>query len=103
MDYTKINPLNGIIVMKMKGAMVSQGGIYYVNEKRLDEAEVVAIGPGEWVKKSGKPEFREVGVTVGDTVVIGPGSGVVLEVTVGKEVETLTFISETDIVAIIRK
>ena len=52
MDYNKINPLNGIIVMKMKGAMVSQGGIYYVNEKRLDEAEVVAIGPGEWVKKS---------------------------------------------------
>ena len=105
MDYSKIHPLNGIIVLKMKGTAVSQGGIYYVNEKRLDEATVVAVGPGEWVQKQPgtPPTFRNVGVTVGDSVVIGPGSGVILEVTIGKEKDTLTFMSETDIVAVIKK
>ena len=105
MDYSKIHPLNGIIVLKMKGTSVSQGGIYYVNKKRLDEATVVAVGPGEWVIKRDKknPEFRKVGVNVGDEVVVGPGSGVMLEVTIKDETETLLFIAETDIVAVIRK
>ena len=104
MDYSKIHPLNGVIVLKMKGTSVTQGGIYLVNAKRLDEADVIAVGPGEWLQRPGKkPEFREVGVKVGDSVVIGPGSGIILEVEMGDEVESLTFMSETDVVAVIRK
>ena len=105
MDYSKIHPLNGLIVLKMKGTKVSQGGIYYINEQRLDTATVVAVGPGEWVKKGPgkKPEFRKVGVDVGDSVVVGPGSGVILEVELDNETDTLTFMSETDIVAVVKE
>ena len=104
MDYSKINPLHGIVVMKMNGAKESEGGILYVEEQRLDHATVVALGPGEWVQKPGKkPEYRDMNVTIGDTVVIGPGSGVLLEVEIDGDTETLTFIAENDIVAVIRK
>ncbi len=104
MDYSKIKPLNGIIVLKMASTERSEGGIHYVDPKRLDHAEVVAIGPGEWTQKKGKePTFREVDVEVGDTVVIGPGSGVILEVDIDGETDDLTFMSEFDIVAIVRK
>ncbi len=104
MDYTKINPLHGIVVMKMHGTKESEGGILYIEEKRLDHATVVALGPGEWIQKSGKkPEYRGINISVGDTVVIGPGSGVILEVEIGDETDTLTFIAEQDIVAVVRK
>lgn len=104
MDYNKIKPLHGIVVMKMHGTKESKGGIRYVEEKRLDHATVVAIGPGEWSRKRGrKPEYKNMSVSVGDTVVIGPGSGVILEVEIGDETDTLTFISENDIVAVVRK
>ncbi len=102
MDYSKIKPLNGIIVLKMASADQSAGGIHYVDPKRLDHATVVAIGPGEWSKKKGKPVFIEVGVKVGDIVVIGPGSGVILEVEINDETDDLTFMSEFDIVAVVR-
>ena len=103
MDYSKIKPLNGIIVLKMASAEQSAGGIHYVDPKRLDHATVVAIGPGEWTKKKGKePEFREVDVRVGDVVVVGPGSGVILEVEIDGEKDDLTFMSEFDIVAVVR-
>lgn len=102
MDYSKIKPLNGIIVLKMASTEQSPGGIHYVDPKRLDHAEVVAIGPGEWTKKKGKPVFREVDLKVGDTVVIGPGSGVILEVEIDGETDDLTFMSEFDIVAVVR-
>lgn len=97
--------MNGIIVLKMKTTDKTEGGIILAKEKQLDEATVVAVGPGEWVLKKGnkKPEFRKVGVNVDDNVVIGPGSGVTLEVDIDQEKELLTFIAETDIVAIIRK
>ena len=104
MDYTKLKPLNGIIVLKMKTQDVSKGGIHFIEERRLDHATTVAVGPGEWIQKPGsKPEFRHVGVKVGDTVVVGPGSGVILEIEVDGETEPLTFLSENDIVAVIRK
>jgi co-chaperonin GroES (HSP10) len=104
MDYSKINPLHGIIVLKMSGITVSEGGIHLVNEKRLDYAEVVAVGPGEWVKKPNKkPEFREVGVKVGNTVVVGPGSGVILEVEIDGEKDSLLFMAENDIVAVVKQ
>jgi len=104
MDYSKINPLHGIVVMKMHGAKESEGGILYTEEKRLDHATVVALGPGEWVQKPGKkPEYRGMNIAIGDTVVIGPGSGVILEVEIEGETDTLTFISENDIVAVVRK
>ncbi len=102
MDYYKIKPLSGIIVLKMEEAKESAGGIQYINPKRLDHATVVAIGPGEWVKKKGKPEFNKVDVKVGDVVVIGPSSGVLLEVKVDGETDDLTFLSENDIVAVVR-
>jgi co-chaperonin GroES (HSP10) len=103
MDYSKIKPLHGIIVLKMKTADVTEGGIILAVEKQLDEAEVVAVGPGEWIhKKDRQPEFRLVGVNVGDSVVIGPGSGVTLEVEIDGEKELLTFLSETDIVAVVK-
>ena len=103
MDYSKIKPLNGIIVLKMASAEQSAGGIHYVDPKRLDHATIVAIGPGEWTKKKGKePEFKEVGVKIGDIVVIGPGSGVILDVEIGDETDDLTFLSENDIVAVVR-
>lgn len=104
MDYSKIKPLNGIIVLKMIGINVSEGGIHFIDEQRLDYAEVVAVGPGEWTRKPNKkPEFRRLGVKVGDTVVIGPGSGVILEVSFQNEKEDLLFMAENDIVAIVRK
>lgn len=105
MDYSKIHPLNGIIVLKIKGTQQSEGGIVFIEEKRLDEAEVVAVGPGEWILKDErkKPEFRKVGVRVGDSVMLGPGSGVILDITIGSDTESLAFIAETDVVAIIRK
>lgn len=105
MDYSRIKPMNGIIVLKMKTVEKSEGGIILTEEKQLDEATVVAVGPGEWIKKDGnkRPEFREVGVKVDDSVVIGPGSGVSLEVEIDDEREHLTFLAETDIVAVIRK
>ncbi len=103
MDYSKIKPLNGIIVLKMESADKSAGGIHYVDPKRLDHATVVAIGPGEWTKKKGKePTFNEVGVKIGDIVVVGPGSGVILEVEIDGETDDLTFMSEFDIVAVVR-
>lgn len=103
MDYSKIKPLNGIIVLKMKTTETSEGGIILATEKQLDEAKVVAVGPGEWIQKPNKSiEFRHVGVTVGDNVVIGPGSGVTLEVEIDGEKELLTFLAETDIVAAIK-
>ncbi len=103
MDYSKIKPLNGIIVLKMASTEQSAGGIHYVDPKRLDHATVVAIGPGEWTRRKGKePEFTGVGVNVGDTVVIGPGSGVILEVEIDDETDDLTFMSEFDIVAVVR-
>ncbi len=103
MDYSKIKPLNGIIVLKVASTKQSAGGIHYVDPKRLDHATVVAIGPGEWTKKKGKTEFNKVDVRVGDVVVIGPGSGALLEVEIDGETDDLTFLSENDIVAIVRK
>jgi len=103
MDYSKLKPLNGLIVLKMEETSISRGGIHYVDPKRLDHAKVVAIGPGEWIKEKRKaPYFKEVGVKIGDIVVIGPGSGVILETEVDGEVEDLTFLSENDIVAVVR-
>lgn len=104
MDYSKLNPLNGIIVLKMEETTESAGGIQFVDPKRLDHATVVATGPGEWFKeKNKKPYFRKTGVKVGDIVVVGPGSGVVLEVEIESEKDHLTFLSENDIVAVVRK
>ena len=103
MDYSKLNPLNGIIVLKMKTTDTTEGGIVLVEKQQLDEAEVVAVGPGEWLQKPDKQvEFRHVGVNIGDKVVIGPGSGVTLEVEIDGEKELLTFLAETDIVAAIK-
>lgn len=103
MDYSKLKPLHGIIVLKMNSRSESDGGIFLIKEERLDYAEVVAVGPGEWRKEKSKPPtFHEVGVRVGDTVVIGPGSGVVLETEVDGEMEPLVYMSERDIVAIAR-
>lgn len=103
MDYSKLKPLHGIIVLKMEEAKQSVGGIQYIDPKRLDHATVVAIGPGEWYQKNGdEPEFREVGVKVGDIVVVGPGSGVMLEVEISGETDDLLFLSENDIVALVR-
>ncbi len=102
MDYSKIKPLSGIIVLKMASTTESAGGIHYIDPKRLDHATVVATGPGEWTKKKGKPEFNEVDVKIGDIVVIGPGSGVLLEVEVDGETDDLTFLSENDIVGVVR-
>lgn len=103
MDYSKLQPLHGIIVVKMEITEQSEGGIFYVNPKRLDHATVVAVGPGEWVKEPGKATyFKKVGVKVGDTVVLAPGSGVVLDTEIGGETESLTYMSEHDIVAIKR-
>ncbi|KKL55197.1 hypothetical protein LCGC14_2257810 [marine sediment metagenome] len=103
MDYSKLKPLHGIIVLRLESQTVSTGGIHFVEEKRLDYAEVVAVGPGEWNREKKKAVFKEVGVKVGDTVVIGPGSGVMLETEIDGEKETLTYLSEMDIVAVIRK
>ena len=103
MDYSKLKPLHGIIVLKLATTDTSDGGIILVEEKRLDHAEVVAIGPGEWVKEPNKPPyFREVGVKVGDTVVVAPGAGVILDTEIDGEEEMLTYVSEFDIVAIKR-
>ena len=104
MDYSKIKPLNGIIVLKVETQNVSKGGIHFVNEKILDHATVVAVGPGEWIKKRGKAvEFKKVDVKVGDTVIIGPGSGVRLSIEIDNDSETLTCLSENDIVALVRR
>ncbi len=103
MDYSKLKPLHGIIVLKLETQDVSEGGIHFVETKRLDHAVVVAAGPGEWMKKKGKSVFQEVGVKVGDTVVVAPGSGVALETKIGDEMETLTYISQSDIVGIIKR
>jgi co-chaperonin GroES (HSP10) len=104
MDYTKLKPLNGIIVLKMKTTDKTEGGIVLAVEQQLDEAEVVAVGPGEWLQKPNKSiEFRHVGVKAGDRVVIGPGSGVTLEVEIDGEKEPLTFLAETDIVAVVKQ
>jgi len=104
MDYSKLKPLHGIIVLKPEVRSQTEGGIVLVEEERLDYARVVAVGPGEWRKeKRNKPAvFHTVDVSVGDQVVVGPGSGVVLETEVDGEIESLTYMSETDIVAIIR-
>ncbi len=103
MDYSKLNPLHGIIVLKMETRSESEGGIFLIKEERLDYAEVVAVGPGEWRKEKNKPPtFHEVGVKVGDTVVVGPGSGVILETEIDGEIEPLVYMSERDIVAIAR-
>jgi len=105
MDYSKLKPLHGIIVLKLESQTISPGGIHFVEDKRLDYAEVVAVGPGEWNRdeKTKKAVFKAVGVKIGDTVVIGPGSGVMLETEIDGEKETLTYLSEMDIVAVIRK
>lgn len=104
MDYTKLKPLNGIIVLKMKTTDKTEGGIVLAVEHQLDEADVVAVGPGEWLKKENNQiEFRRVGVKAGDKVVIGPGSGVTLEVEIDGDKEELTFLAETDIVAVVKK
>lgn len=104
MDYSKLKPLHGIIVLKPEVRSQTEGGIVLIDEERLDYARVVAVGPGEWRKeKRNKPAiFHEVGVNVGDQVVVGPGSGVILETEIDGEIESLTYMSETDIVAIIR-
>lgn len=104
MDYSKLKPMHGIIVAKMEEATQSAGGIHYVDPKRLDHATVVAIGPGEWIREKGKkPYFKKVGVKIGDAVVIAPGSGVLLETELSGEKETLMYMSEHDIVAVVRK
>ena len=105
MDYSKLKPLHGIIILKVAvESNTSAGGIFLTQVGTLDYAEVVAVGPGEWRKEKGKePEFHEVSLAVGDQVVIGPGSGVVLETEIDGEKETLTYMSEADIVAIVRK
>ena len=103
MDYSKLKPLHGIIVLKLETQDVSEGGIHFVETKRLDHAVVVAAGPGEWMKKKGKSVFQEVGVKVGDTVVVAPGSGVALETEIGDEMEILTYISQSDIVGIVKR
>jgi co-chaperonin GroES (HSP10) len=103
MNYNKLKPLHGIIVVKMETQNKSKGGILLVNEKRLDHGTVVAVGPGELVKKGKKYEFRVPDVQVGDQVVIAPGSGVMLETEIDGEKEILTYMSENDISAKIRK
>ena len=104
MDYSKLKPMHGIVVAKLEESSQSEGGIQYVSSKRLDHAIVVAVGPGEWVHEKGKkPYFKKVGVKVDDTIVIAPGSGVLLETEIGDEKETLLFMSENEIVAVARR
>jgi co-chaperonin GroES (HSP10) len=104
MDYSKLKPMHGIIVAKLEEATESAGGIQFVSAKRLDHAIIVATGPGDWVhERDKKPYFKEVGVKVGDTVVVAPGSGVLLETEIGGEKETLMYMSEHDIVAVVRR
>lgn len=104
MDYSRLKPLNGIIVLKIEVRNQTDGGIFLIEAERLDYATVVAVGPGEWRKeKKDKPAvFHKVGVNVGDHVIVGPGSGVILETELDGEIESLTYMSERDIVAIIR-
>lgn len=99
MNYSKLKPLHGIIVVKMETQNITKGGIHFVNDKRLDYGTVVAVGPGEWIKKGKKYEFRTPDVKVGDVIVVAPGSGVMLETEIDGEKDVLTYMSENDIVA----
>jgi chaperonin GroES len=93
----KIKPLGDRVLLKRK--LVSeenQKGIYIPDsaQKKPQEAEVIAIGPG---KKNEKGKLVPLLVSIGDTVLLAAYGGT--EVTYGDE--TFLLLSEDDLLGII--
>lgn len=93
---SSVNPINGIIVIRVDKRGETEGGIILINEERLDYGTIIATGPGEY-KQDGT--FREVKVKAGQRIVIAPGSGVELDI----DGDLLTFMVQDDIVGIINE
>lgn len=91
---SQLNPLNGIIVIRLDKRETSEGGIALLNEERLDHGTIIATGPGEH-GRDGK--FKAVSVIVGQRVIVAPTAGVELEI----DGEKLIFMVQDDIVGII--
>jgi len=92
----KINPLHGIIAVRLDEREATEGGIALINMEKLDYGVIVATGPGEYQPDG---DFREVSVQPGQRIVIAPGSGVELDV----DDQTLRFMTQDDIVGIINE
>lgn len=85
-----------IIVRRIEAKEVSAGGIIIpeLYQQKGTEAEVLAVGPGFWLENG---THREMGVKVGDRVLLGKYAGT--EITV--EDQSLVIIRESDVLGII--
>lgn len=85
-----------IIVRRIEAKEKSAGGIIIPDmyQQKGTEAEVLAVGPGFWLENG---THREMGVSVGDRVLLGKYAGT--EITVNEE--ALVIIRESDVLGVL--
>lgn len=85
-----------IIVRRIEAKEKSSGGIIIPDmyQQKGTEAEVLAVGPGFWLENG---THREMGVVVGDRVLLGKYAGT--EITVNDE--QLVIIRESDVLGVL--